>query len=98
MGRTLRLAQDPNRRTVKPTPPDNYFALMDAALQELQLETAVERPPNSRTLKEISDKYGFTTCMARNRVRKLVRAGKMTQVRVGTATYYAVKDATRKVS
>lgn len=77
--------------TVKPLPPDDLWAKIDAIQIEVSKSKPIERPPNSFTCTEFRERNPqLTDYQAHEQIRKMINAGKVRKVRVGYSMFYTL--------
>lgn len=81
---TLLITPHKNLQSVKPEPPADLWERL------AELQSPPPRPANSFTSKEYRERFHVGATIAKDRIAKLIEAGKVERRRTGNATYYVL--------
>lgn len=70
--KALRSSATANNKAVGPTPPDDLWERLDAALKKID---GGKRPPDSFTFTEFAERFKMAESTGRRRIEKLIEAG-----------------------
>jgi Fic family protein len=83
MDRKVQTAKDSNRQTVKPEPPSDLWARMDAITSKHGFRKGLEQPEGTFTATQYAKKMNISNSPAKDHLRKLVELGEIEIAGIG---------------